>query len=90
MSIEAKTFRTAAIDGAESPQPGHERPICDVRAMSARPSCVDGSELARTFFTLQAWSVQPCVRPLNAVHTTAGHNALRGSGPEQLRAFDNA
>src|SRR4051812_27033494 len=31
---------------------------------------------------LQHWSVQPCVRPLRAVHMTAGHNALRGSGPE--------
>ena len=30
----------------------------------------------------QHWSVQPCVRPLDAVHVTAGHNALRGSGPE--------
>ena len=36
------------------------------------------------------WSVQPCVRPLSAVHLTAGHNALRGSGPDQKRAFDNA
>src|SRR3954451_2036885 len=24
---------------------------------------------------LQHWSVQPCVRPLDAVHMTAGHNA---------------
>jgi hypothetical protein len=39
--------------------------------------CVDGSELARGIFTSQAWSVQPCVRPLSAVHMTAGHNALR-------------
>ncbi|MDR3420256.1 MAG: hypothetical protein P4L80_03280, partial [Xanthobacteraceae bacterium] len=30
---------------------------------------------------MQHWSVQPCVRPLRAVHMTAGHNALRGSGP---------
>jgi len=52
--------------------------------------CVDGSELARTFFTLQAWSVQPCVRPIDAAHMTAGHNALRGSGPGQKHAFDNA
>jgi hypothetical protein len=44
-------------------------------------SCVDGSKLARRIFTSQAWSVQPCVRPLSAVHMTAGHNALRGSGP---------
>jgi hypothetical protein len=52
--------------------------------------CVDGSGLARTFFTLQAWSVQPGVRPFNAVHMTAGHNALRRSGPDQQLAFDNA
>jgi hypothetical protein len=39
---------------------------------------------------LQHWSVQPCVRPFNAVHMTAGHNALRGSGPDQTPAFDNA
>src|SRR5580698_4309088 len=32
---------------------------------------------------LQHWSVRPCVRPLSAVHVTAGHNALRGSGPDQ-------
>src|ERR1700722_11145689 len=43
--------------------------------------CVDGSGLARGIFTSQAWSVLPCVRPLGAVHMTAGHNALRGSGP---------
>jgi hypothetical protein len=34
--------------------------------------------------------VQPYVRPVVAVHMTAGHNALRGSGPGQKRAFDNA
>ena len=48
------------------------------------------SELARRIFTSQAWSVQPCVRPVDAVHITAGHNALRGSGPGQKLAFDNA
>ena len=42
------------------------------------------------FHVLQHWSVQPCVRPFNAVHMTAGHNALRGSGPNQTDAFDNA
>ena len=42
------------------------------------------------FHVLQHWSVQPCVRPFNAVHMTAGHNALRGSGPDQKLAFDNA
>src|SRR5450756_68767 len=39
---------------------------------------------------LQHWSVQPCVRPLSAAHRAAGHNALRGSGPGQKHAFDNA
>ena len=39
---------------------------------------------------LQHWSVQPCVRPFDAVHMTAGHNALRGSGPDQHLAFKNA
>jgi hypothetical protein len=39
---------------------------------------------------LQRWSVQPCVRPLDAVHMTAGHNALRGSGPGQNLAFEDA
>src|SRR5262245_58400216 len=52
--------------------------------------CVDGSGLARTFFTPAGWSVQPCVRPVCAVHMTAGHNALRGSGPGQNRAFKDA
>ena len=35
-------------------------------------------------------SMQPCVRPLRAVHMAAGHNALRGSGPGQKPAFENA
>src|SRR5262245_48958514 len=50
--------------------------------------CVDGSELARPFFTFAGWSVQPCVRPVCAVHMTAGHNAFRGSGPGQKPAFE--
>src|SRR4030081_1230823 len=39
---------------------------------------------------LQHWSVRPCVRPVDAVHMIAGHNALRGSGPGQQLAFDDA
>ena len=39
---------------------------------------------------LQSWSVQPCVRPVSAAHEAAGHNALRGSGPGQKHAFDDA
>ena len=38
---------------------------------------------------LQHWSVQPCVRPLDAVHMTAGHNALRRSAPGHKPAFGN-
>ena len=55
---------------------------------SEKCPCVDGSGLARAFHLLQHWSVQPCVRPFDAVH--AGHNALRGSGPDQTFAFKNA
>jgi hypothetical protein len=84
---------------------GQKRTLMRLKPMSALPPkadlpqcrldvrfgpCVDGSELARRIFTLQAWSVQPCVRPLSAVHMTAGHNALRGSGPGQNLAFNNA
>src|SRR5262245_44208372 len=49
---------------------------------------VDGSELARLFFTFAGWSVQPCVRPVSAAHKAAGHNALGGSGPGQKPAFE--
>jgi hypothetical protein len=31
-----------------------------------------------------------CVRPVSAVRMTAGHNALRGPGPVQKPAFDDA
>ena len=41
--------------------------------------CVDGSELAKLSSRLQHWSVQPCVRPLDAVHMTAT--------PVQFRAW---
>jgi hypothetical protein len=57
---------------------------CPLSAMCGR------FRVARRIFTPQAWSVQPCVRPLSAVHVTAGHNALRGSGPGQKPAFDDA
>src|SRR4051794_33170828 len=35
-------------------------------------------------------SVRRCVRRSGAVHMTASHNALRGSGPGQKLAFENA
>src|SRR6476620_1789901 len=50
----------------------------------------NGSWLASQNFTSHRWSVQPCVRPVNAVRMTAGHNALRGSGPGQKPAFCDA
>ena len=43
--------------------------------------------VGKAFSRCRGWSEQPCVRPLDAVHMTAGHNALRGSGPGQKRAF---
>ena len=60
------------------------------KALSAFPPCVDGSGLASQNFTSRCWSVQPCVRPVSAVRMTAGHNALRGSGPGQKPAFCDA
>src|SRR6476661_10637169 len=59
---------------------------CD---FGSSPMC--GLRVGKDFLhVLQHWSVQPCVRPLGAVHMTAGHNALRGSGPNQTDAFNNA
>jgi hypothetical protein len=61
-----------------------------VRRHVARVPCVDGCELARTFFTYAGLVGAASVRPVGAVRMTAGHNALRGSGPGQQPAFDNA
>ena len=61
--------------------------IYPLREYAASGGLVTYGELSSR---LQHWSVQPCVRPLDAVHMTAGHNALRGSGPGQKPAFDNA
>ena len=37
--------------------------------------------VGKNFFHVAGWSVRPCVRPLDAVHMTAGHNAIREPGP---------
>jgi hypothetical protein len=37
---------------------------------------VDGSELARLFFTFADWSVQPCVRPVRTSAFTRVFDAL--------------
>src|SRR5262249_13333163 len=71
-------------------QPGEFLISSAKRLLQQYLPCVDGSELARVFFTFAGWSVQPCVRPVSAAHKAAGHNALRGSGPGQKPAFDNA
>ena len=51
---------------------------------------VGGSGLARRISTSRRWSVQPCVWLQGAVHMTAGHKTLRGSGPGHKPAFDDA
>src|SRR5260370_561158 len=38
--------------------------LFDFRLLQQYLPCVDGSGLAREIFTSQAWSVQPCVRPV--------------------------
>src|ERR1700754_513792 len=48
--------------------------------------CEDGSQLARASSGKQHWSVQPCVRPLAAVHTTAGQPHLPSRG--SINTFD--
>ena len=52
--------------------------------------CMDGSGLSREVGALQRWSVQPCVRPVDAAHMAAGHNAFRRSCPGQFLAFCDA
>jgi|SRR6516164_7435589 len=101
MRGQLKCYEPAEDAGAGRPKPMHAWETAPT--LSALPSkadkqqtsrhvrfvpCVDGSELARLFFTFAGWSVQPCVRPVCAVHMTAGHNALRGSGPGQKPAFE--
>jgi len=53
--------------------------------MSATGPCVDGSGLARRIFTLRRWSERPCVRPVCAVHVTAGHNPSADQVPIKSR-----
>ena len=80
-AVHAKIYRCPL-------RPGSDR-LPTNRDVSLRAMC-GRLRVGKGIFTSQAWSVQPCVRPLSAVHMTAGHNALRGSGPGQKLAFDNA
>ena len=73
---------------------------CPLSPRSLPNCCITASDVTGHVWTapswqgfssrVQHWSVRPCVRPFSAVHMTAGHNALRGSGPGQKDAFDNA
>jgi hypothetical protein len=63
---------------------GHEQTFAPQKVMSALPPMCGRLRVGKDFLErLQHWSVQPCVRPVYAVHMIAGHNALRGSGPDQ-------
>ena len=68
---------------------GSKADMCTHKPMSAKCHVWTAPSWQELSSRLQHWSVQPCVRPLDAVHMTAGHNALRGSGPGQKPAFDN-
>ncbi len=86
-------------DGSFSTEMGCWRDVCfspdsdrtaDITGGPVRAMC-GRLRVGKDFLhVLQDWSVRPCVRPVSAVHMTAGHNALRGSGPDQQPAFDNA
>ena len=72
-----------------SPLTRHVRCTLKSRRRDAALAC--RLRVGKSFLhVVQHWSVQPCVRPFDAVHMTAGHNALRGSGPDQQLAFKNA
>jgi hypothetical protein len=73
----------ACSRSAYQPDSGHCRRSESCHVWTA-PSWQGLSSRRRT------WSVQPCVRPLSAVRMTAGHNALRGSGPGHKPAFKDA
>jgi len=68
----------------------NRRQIGAARRMSAKCHVWTAPNWQELSSRLQHWSVQPCVRPLSAAHKAAGHNALRGSGPGQKHAFENA
>ena len=52
--------------------------------------CVDGSRLARRIITLQVGRCSHVFGLFARFTMTAGHNALRGSGPGQKLAFEDA
>ena len=88
--MSLRVIRVISGTSAERPVTLRNSPRKRTFQIGSSVPCVDGSELARKIFTSQRWSVQPCVRPTCAVHMTASHNVLRGSGPRHKPAFDNA
>jgi len=62
---------------------GHKRTCIRSAPWSALPPCVDGSELARTLFTFAALVGAAMCSAFQCGTQAAGHNALRGSGPNQ-------
>src|SRR5262249_28822837 len=67
-----------------------KRTVSGVELMSAKGHVWTAPGWQELFSRLQRWSVRPCVRPFSAVLMTAGHNALRGSGPNRKHAFKDA
>src|ERR1700740_1353769 len=60
------------------------------RSYFAEVPCVDGSGLARVFFTCSAGRCSHVFGLFARLTLTAGHNALRGSGPAHKLAFEDA
>src|SRR6266436_610103 len=95
-SCTARPDHTSASNASFWPCADHFRSTPISRQFPSRSACPKGAMCGRLrvgksfLHVLQHWSVQPCVRPVDAVHMTAGHNALRGSGPGHKPAFDNA
>ena len=68
-----------------TPKSGHRNSVaeCPLCAMCGRLRVGKGNLHVAAL-------VGACVRPVCAVHMTAGHNALRGSGPGHKPAFEDA
>jgi hypothetical protein len=66
------------------PQPAH------LRCGSEPPMCGRLRVGKENLHVAGLGRLRPCVRPVSAVRMTAGHNALRGSGPGQKLAFADA
>lgn len=89
------TFKKALETGTERREAsettgGGSNGLIPVGDESARRAMCGRLRVVKRSVTSQRWSEQPCVRPISAVHVTAGHNALRGSGPGRKLAYDDA